>query len=183
MDIKLLCKDENQAAIKNILAANGIGIDVAAELIMVEKGLDHEIESEIKIVFTMHALSYLIEFLKSAGSNGKPVNMLIGKRDEAYRPINVGDVAYINAINNNVYINDVKQKQFVIKPKLYQLEHMILPDYFIRINKSEIVNIKRITMIVPMFKGKLIIYLEGYKNPLDISRNYTKAFKERLGLS
>ena len=182
MDIRLLCKDENKAAVGDILAANGIGIDDTADLVMVEKGLDQEIESEIKIVFTMQALPVLIEFVKSARIHGEPVKMIIGKSNDAYRPINVEDVVYINAVNNNIYINDVERRQYVIKPKLYQLEQAMLPDYFIRVNKSEIVNIKKIEMIVPMFKGKLILYLEGYKNPLDISRYYTKAFRERLGL-
>lgn len=182
MDIRLICKHENKALIQNTLAANGIDINEDAQLIMVEKELDVQIDCEIKIVFTMSSLSTLINFLKSVGDNGKPANMFIGKKDDIYKPINVEDITYINAINNNVFINDMKQTQYLIKPKLYQLEHLMLPHYFIRINKSEIVNIKRIHTIVPMFKGKLIIYLEGYKNPLDISRNYTKAFRERLGL-
>lgn len=183
MNIKLLCKDENRVAAIAIINANGIGVDDSAELLMIEKGLDLKIGSEMMIVFTMNVLQNLIEHLKSIGSVNKPVNILIGKRNDAYRPIDIKDIVYINATNNSVFINDVKQQQYLIKPKLYQLEHMILPDSFIRINKSEIVNIKRINMIVPMFKGKLIIYMERYKNPLDISRNYTKAFKERLGMS
>ena len=182
MDIRLLCRSENEAVIKDMLAARGIGVDEGAGVVMAEKGLEQGAQSDLKIVFTMHALPGLFELFKNTDGTNGPLSMLVGKSGEAYSPISIEDVVFFNAVNNNVYINDAQQKQYCIKHKLYQLESMNLPHYFIRINKSEIVNIKRVRTIVPMFKGKLILYLEGYKNPLDISRNYTKAFKERLGL-
>ena len=92
------------------------------------------------------------------------------------------DIVFIYAVDNDVFIHDKSKNEYLIRPKLYQLEAMLLPDYFIRINKSQIVNIRYIQRIDPMFKGRLIIYLEGEKMPLDISRSYTKEFKERLGI-
>ena len=181
MDVNLVCGTENEAAIKNMLISNGIGIGKDAELVIVEKGMERGIESGLMVVFEMRVFPALIELLKGAGDNDGPVGMLIGKSGGTFRPVDVEDVVYINAINNDVFIHDIEQNQYLIKNKLYQLEASVLPEYFIRINKSEIVNIKRIDKIVPMFKGRLILYLKGYKNPLDISRNYSRAFKERLG--
>jgi len=182
MNIKLVCRDENKTDITKLLIASCIDIDDAAEVVMVEEGLEHSVESEIKIVFTKSAFPALISFLKSSESYLSPVGIITGKINEVFYPISIENIVYINAINNEVFIHDTQRNQYAVKHKLYQLEHTMLPEYFIRINKSEIVNIKRIQTIAPMFKGKLILYMEGYKNPLDISRNNTRAFKERLGM-
>ena len=181
MKIKLICEEKSKDAIHGILNANGIDVDEEADLVMVEKGLQASVSSDSMMVCTVGKLAEMIDSLKTLAYEAKPISMIIGKHQDAYHPVDVKNIVYVNAINNNVYIHDIQGQSYLIKQKLYQLE-FVLPEYFIRINKSEIVNIKRIEMIIPMFKGKLIVQLQSYKNPLDISRAYSKAFKERLGL-
>lgn len=107
--------------------------------------------------------------------------MILGKSNETYIPIQIKDICYFNAINNDTFANLLDGNRYQVKNKLYQLEEELSSNNFFRINKSELINMKKISLITPMFKGKLIINLVGYMTPYDISRGYTKAFKERLG--
>ena len=182
MEIRLICKQENNAAVKAVLSLGGVTVSGTANLVFVEKGMEAEADVEAMVVFTLKSLPGLIESIKAFSRPEEPVKMLVGKRNETYCPVDIDDILFINAIDNNVYVHDNNLVEYLIRPKLYQLEAAMLPDYFIRINKSEIVNIRYIQKIVPMFKGRLLIYLEGKKAPLDISRSYAKSFKERLGI-
>lgn len=180
MFVKLICNEENRKVVADILQSNNIFIEQQSKVVVIEDGFIDDNLYDLKISFKMEALSELINFIYNIKSND--VNMIIGKTDEAYTPINIDEICYFNAINNYTYANVDNGKSYVIKNKLYQVEKDLAHKCFIRINKSEIVNIKKIKLISPMFKGRLVIYIEGYKNPLDISRGYTKSFKERLGI-
>ncbi|MEX1308149.1 MAG: LytTR family DNA-binding domain-containing protein [Eubacteriales bacterium] len=182
MEIRLVCRQENIATVKALLNMGGIIVREEADLVFVEKGMEDKAQAEAMIVFTVPVLPALIESLKSFGQSEEPIKMLIGKKNETFCPIDIDDILFINAVDNNVYAHGKNKTEYVIRPKLYQLEASMLPEYFIRINKSEIVNIRHIQKIVPMFKGRLLIYMENKKEPLDISRSYAKGFKERLGI-
>ena len=72
-------------------------------------------------------------------------------------------------------------KKYRIKDKLYQLEEELAAEGFIRINKSEIVNILHIREIVPWFNGRLLLKLDN-KREVEVSRSYAGNFKDFLGL-
>ncbi len=108
--------------------------------------------------------------------------MLMGKLDDNYIPLEINQIVFFRAFGNDTYANTLDGKSYKIKNKLYELEEDILSKRFIRINKSEIVNISYIIRITPMFKGNFILKLQNYKEQLDISRNYIKEFKERIGM-
>ena len=182
MEIRLICTQAHRADIHAILNLGGVKVREEAELVFVEKGMEDTEDCDAIIRFTVASLPGLIESLKNFARPDEPVKMLVGKRNDSFCPVGVEDIVFAYAVDNDVFIHDRSQNEYLIRPKLYQLEAMLLPDYFIRINKSEIVNIRYIQRIDPMFKGRLIIYMEGEKRPLDISRSYTKGFKERLGI-
>ena len=67
------------------------------------------------------------------------------------------------------------------KSKLYQLEETLLSKDFIRVNKAVVLNINKITKLVPAFGGRFEAILKnGYK--IIISRMYVPLLKERLGM-
>lgn len=182
MRIKLICKEENVKLLNDILQSNNVVLDDDAKILLVEEGLDNPIDFCLKISFKMNSLNELINLVQNLKTNENFGDILIGKRKDSYTPINVDDICFFNSINNSTFANLSNGKRYLIKNKLYQLETNLSKNYFIRINKSELVNLKKINLITPMFKGRLILNLDGYGEPFDISRGYTKRFKERLGL-
>ena len=175
---KLLCKKENEEILKELFKANNIILDQEASVTLCERGLFSE-DNDIIIYFQSETISTLLSIIKK---DKQKLTILMGKLDEVYVPIDINSIVYFNAYGNDTYANTVDGNRYKIKNKLYELEEGVLSTRFIRINKSEIVNISYIIRITPLFKGKLILKLQGYKEQVDISRNYIKEFKERIGM-
>jgi DNA-binding LytR/AlgR family response regulator len=180
--MKVLCDTKNYKIIENILLANHIFVESDSKIVIVEEGYDNLQLFDVKISFCEDRIEEFQKTIQLFQGNKSPSNIVIGISNGAYMPIRINDICYFNAINNDVFAHIENGKQYIVKSKLYQLEKDIGRGLFFRINKSELINMQKISLITPMFKGKLIISLIGVEIPLDISRGYTKAFKERLGL-
>jgi two-component system LytT family response regulator len=177
---RLLCKKENEEILRELFKANRIVLDREAPVILCEQGMECRTEYDLMIYFRPDRITALLRLIKN--EHQQQLSILMGKSDEDYIPVEISNIVYFNAYDNDTYANTADGKRYKIKNKLYELEEGILPKRFIRINKSEIVNIRFIDKITPLFKGKLILKMYGYKEPVDISRNYIKEFKERIGM-
>lgn len=90
------------------------------------------------------------------------------------------DIYYFESVDNRVCACCEKQV-YEVKQKLYELEQIYDHTDFLRISKSMIVNISKITRLVPMFNGRLeAILLNGEK--VVISRQYVADLKKKLGV-
>ncbi len=89
--------------------------------------------------------------------------------------IKVSEIFYIKSIGNYAQIY-FKDKTPLIKRSLNHLEE-ILPDYFFRCNRSEIINFNFIKQIKPTVKGILKITLTNHQI-VDLSERKSVAFKE-----
>ena len=70
--------------------------------------------------------------------------------------------------------------EFIIRERLYMIEE-IMPDYFIRLNKSSLGNIRCFRKFDTSVSGTLkVTFRNGYTDY--VSRRQLKAVKERLGL-
>ena len=177
---KLLCKKENEEILRELFQANNIFLDQEASVCLCEQGTTIQDFDDLVIYFRIDKISTLLRIIRHEPSLKLPI--IMGKYDENFVPIEINSIVYFSACGNDTYANTSDGKQYKIKNKLYELEDGFLSKKFIRINKSEIVNISFIINITPMFKGNFILKMHGYKNPLDISRNYIKEFKERIGM-
>lgn len=90
------------------------------------------------------------------------------------------DVYYFESVDNKVYAC-CEKKVFEIKQKLYELEEIYKQTDFVRISKSMIVNISKVSKIVPMFNGRLEgVLCNGEK--VIITRQYVANLKKKLGI-
>lgn len=70
---------------------------------------------------------------------------------------------------------------YELELRLYELEEKYGAMDFMRISKSLIVNLQRISSLKPDFGGKILATLENGEK-LYISRQYAPVLKEKLGL-
>lgn len=90
------------------------------------------------------------------------------------------EVYYFESVDNKVYAC-CEKKVFEIKQKLYELEEIYKQTDFVRISKSMIVNISKVSKIVPMFNGRLEgVLCNGEK--VIITRQYVANLKKKLGI-
>lgn len=176
---KLLCKKENEEILRELFQAHHITLDQEASITLCEQGMISEDNNDVIIYFRMDKISVLLRIIKE---DKQKLSILMGKLEDNYTPLEINQIVFFRAYGNDTFANTLDGKSYKIKHKLYELEQDILSKRFIRINKSEIVNISHIISITPMFKGNFILKLQNYKEQIDISRNYIKEFKERIGM-
>ncbi len=185
MKVKLICSNPYQLLLKDFLEARDFEISEQAELALVEKGKEIP-EDRISLVFNPQKIDQLISFLENqllnqAAEKEKSMqDHLIGQLDENYEILNYKEIILFEAQNSIIYAR-TDAKKYRVKEKLYQLEEELAAEGFVRINKSEIVNIIHIREIVPWFNGRLLLKLDS-KKEVEVSRSYAADFKEYLGL-
>lgn len=94
-------------------------------------------------------------------------------------PLKLEKISRFYAEDDKCYAS-VDKKTYQIRKRLYQIEE-ILPSYFIRINKSSIININFIKRFNTSWTANVFVELiDGFKDY--ISRRQLKNVKERLGI-
>ena len=97
------------------------------------------------------------------------------KQDTEYY-LDLDAILFFESDNGTVYAHTVSD-MFSTTQKLYELEN-ILPNFFLRISKSTIVNIQRIYSLSHSVSSHLITFQNSHKQ-VYVSRMYYKVLKER----
>ena len=105
---------------------------------------------------------------------------LTGFQEEKMRILKPCDICRLSAWKGRV-IAETQSDQYEIRMKLYEVEHRLKKGTFIRISRSEIINMDWIDYFECDFTGTLVIVLRNGKKTY-VSRRYTKNIKERLGV-
>ncbi len=106
--------------------------------------------------------------------------MLILKTKEGWNQVLVKDIDYLESFKDEINVH-VNAKKVVVNEPLYQLETLLTPYHFVRIGKSFVVNISKISQIKTSLNAKLTLLLVNGQS-LEVSRSYVKAFKQILEL-
>lgn len=190
MKIKLICSNSFEILLKEFLESRNFIITDEAELSLVERGKPLP-EDGVSIVFNPDKMEELISLLKNlfADENRSDADKqgaslpghLLGQTGDNYELINYQDIILLETELGDIYARTNRGKDYRIKEKLYELEELLAGEGFIRINKSNIVNILHINEIVPWFNGRLLLKLNNHKE-VEVSRSYAGDFKEFLGM-
>lgn len=105
---------------------------------------------------------------------------LYAKKDNEMFLINSSDVLYFDSVDNRtfLYTNDDVME---IKQKLYELEDILSDKDFVRISKSQIVNINQIRSLKPELNRTILVTLFNGER-LYISRKYVKIIRNMLSI-
>ena len=102
------------------------------------------------------------------------------KKDNEWHFINSSDVLYFESVDNHTFLYtevDVME----VKRRLYELEMVLSDKDFIRISKSQIVNINKIRSLKPELNRTILATMCNGEQ-LYISRKYVQAIRNILSL-
>ncbi|MBO6166245.1 MAG: LytTR family transcriptional regulator [Eubacterium sp.] len=134
-----------------------------------------ETEVEIRCSERNEEVENLINAVKSAGET------LIGEKENGDKtPVYISRVLYFEAVDRNVFAYTTSEI-FRIKKTLYDLEDAALSNFFARISKSVIVNLKAVQKIAPDSSRRLRLLLRNGEWVI-VSRNFVNDFKNALGM-
>jgi len=91
-------------------------------------------------------------------------------------------IIFIESYGNKIHIHQSHEEDpIIINEKLYELEDRYKEHGFVRVNKSQIVNIRFIKDIDPWIGQKYILTMNN-KNTIYVNRTYYQNFKLYLNL-
>ncbi len=123
----------------------------------------HKISDEVKEI---------VAFVKSRQGQ------LTGTIDDRQFEIPVSDIFYIESVDNKSFIY-TQNKVYETRQKLYELEEILREKRFIRISKSTLLNLMKISSIKPALNGRFTAVLYSGEEVI-ISRKYVPELKKAL---
>ena len=123
--------------------------------------IDKDAEEEIVVI--AHAPSSLTQEIEDVLRNYSGADFIMGYRDEEIRKLSFGEIECVTVLDRKVIAIDTTGNHYLLKERLRDLED-ILPQYFIRINKSALANEHRIERFCTVFSGGVdAVFYCGYK--------------------
>ena len=96
------------------------------------------------------------------------------------RRIPSAEVLYFESVDDRTFLY-TKREVFEIRLRLYELEEALSPAGFLRVSKSAVVNLNRISSLRPELNRNIIATMENGER-IVISRSYAKKLKTVLGI-
>ncbi|PTX62217.1 LytTR family two component transcriptional regulator [Kordia periserrulae] len=123
-----------------------------------------------------------IHLLKSALEQEKTSykKRFVIKKSNGIQLLNVSDISLIEASGDFCLAMDYKGKKHPISDTLGNIQQMLNPLKFFRINRSQIAHIDYIENIESHFKNRLLIQLTGIKEKVMTSSSTTSDFRKWL---
>ena len=103
---------------------------------------------------------------------------LTGSIDDRQFEIPVSDIFYIEAVDNKTFIY-TQSKVYETRQKLYELEEILKTKRFLRISKSTLLNLMKVSSIKPALNGRFTAVLYSGEETV-ISRKYVPELKKAL---
>ena len=114
----------------------------------------------------------IIAFVKSRQGQ------LTGTADERQYEIAVSDVFYIESVDNKTFIY-TKNKVYETRHKLYELEEILKEKRFLRVSKSTLLNLMKVSAIKPALNSRFTAELFSGEQVV-ITRKYVPELKKAL---
>lgn len=108
--------------------------------------------AEEEIIAIVHSPSALTEQIESLVRGSTGPDGLVGYREDEMRRLDFREIECISVIDRKVIAIDSRGEQYRLHERLRELEEL-LPDFFVRINKSALANTERIARFDTVFSG------------------------------
>ena len=119
--------------------------------------------AEEEIIAVVHAPSSLTQQIEDLICGYSGAACIMGYRDDEMRKLAFGEIECITILDRKVIAIDAGGNHYRIQDRLRDLE-VILPSYFIRINKSTLANEHRILRFDAAFSGGVdAVFACGYR--------------------
>lgn len=114
----------------------------------------------------------IVAYVKSRGGQ------LTATADERQYEIAVSDIFYIESVDSRNFIY-TKSKVYETRQKLFELEELLKKKHFLRVSKSTLLNLMKVSAIKPALNSRFTAVLFSGEQVV-ISRKYVPALKQAL---
>ncbi len=115
------------------------------------------------------------------GSNKKFKNRFLVKFGDNIQFKNTDEIAYFFADDKITYLVSNEGRRFIVDYKLEQLEEVLDPDFFFRLNRKFVIRINAIQKVKAFINSRLQIFLKpNFEQDIYLSKDKTSEFKSWL---
>lgn len=137
-------------------------------------------EKEEEIIARVHRKTHLIDEIETLVSGAGTAEEVIGYDEDDIKLLKIYDIEAFYIEDGKTYAVYADKKKYRVKMHLYELE-AILPNYFRKINKSNIANMKQIARFKTSLNGAVDAeFKSGFRDY--ISRRCFAELKRRYSL-
>lgn len=111
---------------------------------------------------------------------GKNADIVFGKKNNLMHKLKVENIIYFESLDKRVYAI-TKNGEYEVNQRLFELEEMYADRRFMRISKSVVINMDKITS-VKMEEDRSCKVFFSPQISVRVSRNYIKDFRQRIGM-
>lgn len=130
----------------------------------------------LRHAFQADALRHLAALAAPAAPRYK--ERLVSKARNGLYLLEVADLAYFQLRNGVTHAVDQQGRSFVLSETLSQLEAVLDPAAFFRLNRSEMVHLRAVERLEPYFNDTLVVHLKGQATTLTSSTHRTPELRK-----
>jgi two-component system response regulator LytT len=109
-------------------------------------------------------------------------NRFLVKHGQRFASIETPDIAYFFSDGRFIFFKTYDNQKYLVEYTLEELEAMLDPEYFFRINRSLLIAFKSVAQIHPYFGNRLKLFLDpAMEKEIVVSREKVPLFKAWLG--
>lgn len=128
-----------------------------------------------------HFSADIAGFLAQMTEKSTYLRRIAGMKSNALIPVKVEEIAWFTTRHKVTLLRTFQEESLVVSKPLSNLEALLDPQQFRRVNRQYIVNIEAVRQIRPHYKGKLLLTLEpSCGEEIIISQEQASLMKEWL---
>lgn len=176
--VQLRCSSKVHDKIRQELAKHQIDVQPDGDLVLVERGYDMPGD---KLCVVFDAIDYMdvVRLLVSGMREDVPYrHTLTGLSDNKFAVMEPRDVFYLEAAADGIMAY-TGTKHYSVKETLQFYENAWTALGFIRINKSQLVNLLHVKEIIPWFNSRYVLRMNNGAE-LEVSKMFSKKLRNTL---
>ena len=130
--------------------------------------------SESRIISTLRKIEKM-------GHKGYPTNKITLWKGDKLMVVSIDDICYCEASEREVLVYTSKDK-YIITSTISDFYKKLPQKKFYKCHRSYIVNLDRITEIIPWFNNTYMIKIDTLDSNIPVSRNHMGEFKNLMGI-
>jgi len=176
--VQLACSAKVREKLVQELAKYRIDIEQDGDVVLVEAGYDIP-SNKLSVVFDAIDYMDVVKLLVSGiRDDDRLTNTLTGLSENKFAVIEPKDVLYLEAGPEGLmaYTN---ANRYNIKESIQYYENVWAAKGFLRINKSQLVNLLHVKEIIPWFNSRYVLRMDN-RAELEVSKMFSKKLRNTL---
>lgn len=178
--VQLLCSDKVYEKLKQELSKYQIAIRPDSGLALVEKGYDMPAGKLCMVFDPMDYMDVVKLLVSGVREDLYYTNTLTGLSGNTFAVLDPGGVLYLEAGSDGITAYTATNR-YSVKETLHYYETIWAAKGFIRINKSQLVNLVHVKEIVPWFNSRYVLRMDNNAE-LEVSKTFSKKLRSTLNI-